>query len=181
MARTVHSTILTAMQQGTFSPIILVEMYFDSGNLFLWNGLGETTIDSITYTGAGDLLSISEAEETSQVVSRGMGISLSGVPASMISLALSEPSQGRKCVVKWSGDGLTNTSILFLGKIDKMDIEEGTDTAVVAVTVENDLAMLERVVSLLYSDQSQKSRYPTDEAFSHVVELGDQELQWGGA
>ena len=179
MARNIAASIVTAMAQDVFTPIILVEFEFDSGNLYIWNGIGDTTIDSKTYTGAGDLLSLSEAEETSQVVARGMNVTLSGVPSALVALALNEPIQGRTCVVRWTAEGLSETSVLFSGKVDKIGLDEGGASSVIGMTVENDLAMLDRLISRSYTDQSQKSRYPNDEFFSHVTDLGE-EIQWGG-
>ena len=180
MGRSVPQDFLDAMAADVFAPLIFVEFEFDSGDLNIWNGIGDITIASTTYTGTGDLLSVSAAEETSQVVSRGMSISLSGVPASLFSLAINEPFQGRSCVVRWGYEGSTSTVILFSGFIDKMDIKYGADTAIISVLVENELASLDRAVKRFYSDQSHKSRFPTDEFFSHVTELSDKELQWGG-
>ena len=51
---------LGADEQAIF---IAVKAEFDSGTIRLWSGLGDASIDSETYTGAGDLLSISNVEE----------------------------------------------------------------------------------------------------------------------
>ena len=180
MSRTVAAAIITAMAQGTFAPLFLVEFEFDSGPLYIWNGLGELTISSKTYTGVGTLLSISSAEETSEVVSRGMDVILTGIPSAMISLALAEPFQGRTCVVKIGFEGSTETAVIFSGVLDQMNIDETPSTATITVAVENELASLDRVVTRLYSDQSQQSRYPGDKAFEFVTET-DRTLNWGGA
>ncbi len=205
MGRSVPQAFLDAMQAEVFEPLIFVEMEFDTGNLYMWNGIGDYTIydtllteggfrllkedgssllleqtTSQIYTGVGNLLSVSEAEETSQVVSRGMSVALSGIPASLISLAMDEPFQGRSCVVRWGYNGSSSTVVLFSGFIDTMDIKYGADTAIISVAVENELASLDRPVRRFYSDQSQKSRYSGDDFFSHVTELSKQEIQWGG-
>ena len=48
-------------------PIFLVHMVFDSSELNIWSGVGDLSFDSVTYTGLGDLLSISEIKETSDI------------------------------------------------------------------------------------------------------------------
>jgi hypothetical protein len=205
MGRNVPQSFLDAMQAEVFEPLIFVEMEFDSGNLYMWNGIGDYTIHdalltesgytllqesgsnilleqttSQIYTGVGNLLGVSEAEETSQVVSRGMTVTLSGVPSSLVSLALSEPFQGRSCVVRWGFNGSSSTSILFSGFIDAMEMDESAGTSIISVAVENELATLDRPVQRFYSDQSQKSRYPGDDFFSFVATLGDDLRNWGG-
>lgn len=179
MSRDIDASLITDMAAGVFVPFLLVELEFDTGYLYMWNGLGEKVVGGKTYTGVGTLLGISEAEETSQVVARGMRITLSGVPSALTSLAIAENFQGRKCVVRWGSEGNANTAILFSGVLDTMPIEESSSTSVISVTVENHLAMLDRSVNRIYSDQSQKSRYPNDDFFSHVTNLGN-DIEWGG-
>ena len=179
MSRTVAASIITAMAQGTFVPLLLVEFEFDSGDLNIWNGIGELTVSSTTYTGAGDLLSISQAEETSQVISRGMDIILSGIPSSLVALAIAEPFQGRSCVVKIGFEGSEDTAVLFSGLLDQMNIDESSSTSVITVNVENELAALDRIVPRLYSDHSHQSRFPGDKAFEFVTAV-DKVVNWGG-
>lgn len=89
------------MQLVEKRPFWAVEFLFDSPNeLRLWSGLGDFVYDGETYTGAGHLLQISEMQETSDISARGASMSLSGIPSSLISLALDEPYQGRTVKVK---------------------------------------------------------------------------------
>jgi len=132
-----------------------------------------------TYTGAGDLLGISEVEETSEVVARGLSLTLTGIPSAMTALALSDPFQGRKATVKLGFEGSTDTAIIFSGLMNSFEIEEGAATGAITVVVDNDLALLDRPVSRRYSDQSQRTRYPDDRAFEFVTE-NEKMLNWGG-
>ena len=179
MSRDIAAALLAKMAAGTFEPLFLAEFEFDSGSLYVWNGIGPKTLDSKTYTGTGSLLSFSQAEETSEVISRGMDIVLTGIPSSMIALALAEPWQGRSCVVRLGAADITETMILFSGKLDQMNIDESASTSMITVNVENELAALDRTVDRLYSNASQQSRYPNDKAFEFVVQT-KREFNWGG-
>ena len=179
MSRDIAAALLAKMAAGTFEPLFLAEFEFDSGSLYVWNGIGPKTLDSKTYTGTGSLLSFSQAEETSEVISRGMDIVLTGIPSSMIALALAEPWQGRSCVVRLGAADITETMILFSGKLDQMNIDESASTSMITVNVENELAALDRTVDRLYSNASQQSRYPNDKAFEFVVQT-KRDLNWGG-
>lgn len=180
MSRSIDASIITAMAADTFSPLFLFEVYFDSGNLFLWNGYGEITLDGRTYTGASTLLTVGETRETTSIEARGQTVSLTGIPSSLVALALAEPYQGRKCISRIGYEGGSAVAILFSGKLDQMNIEEGGGTVSITVTIESDLAVLDRTVPRYYTSASQKSRYPNDKAFNFVTNLGNRPLNWGG-
>jgi hypothetical protein len=179
----------------------------DSGNLFFWTGLGDLTVGGITYVGTGQFLKISEMEETAEIAARGATITLSGIPSNLISLALTEPYQGRICKIMFGAidanriyllqedgsyvlreDGgridittgeVTPVVELFTGYIDQMNIDEGPETATIAISVESRLIDLERARTLRFTDQSQKSRFPNDRGLEFVEDLQDKQFNWG--
>lgn len=179
MSRNVDAAVIAAMSAGTFSPLILVELAFDAGDLNLWNGLGPITVDGIDYTGAGNLLAVTEMTETSKVEARGLQITLTGIPSAIVAVALGEPFQNRTCIVRIGFEGSDATAILFKGKIDQMPIEEGADFSTITVLIENDMVILDRNKQMLYTYASHKSRHAGDKFFSFVARLGRRPLNWG--
>ena len=70
MTRDLTSGMQTAVTADLVRPITLVQCAFDSGNLNLWSGIGDLTVDSVDYVGAGSLLSINEISESSRIISQ---------------------------------------------------------------------------------------------------------------
>lgn len=101
MSRTVPSAILTALAQPEVEPFYAIEIDLDSGPLRLWTGYGDRTIDGETYTGGGTLMGIEGLEEVADLSAKAVTLTLSGMPASVVSLALQEPYQRRKVRILW--------------------------------------------------------------------------------
>ena len=91
MTRTIPSALLTALSQPEVQPYHAVELLFDSTPIRLWTGYGDKVISSNTYTGGGNLLTISGFEEVGDLSAKSIEISLSGMPPTSVTLAFSEP------------------------------------------------------------------------------------------
>ena len=88
-----------------------------------------------------------------------------------MALALDEPYQGRKCILRLGTAGSDDTVILFTGEMNTMDMEDFADTAKIILKVDHDLIILDREVVRTYTKASQQSRFPSDTAFNFVTEL----------
>ena len=180
MSRDLTPTTITGINQPLVEPFFAVEMLFDGNNaLRLWTGVGEKIVGGDTYIGSGNLLSVSDIEETSEMSVRGATLSLSGIPSEVISLALTEPYQGRVCNIYFGLDSEGVFNEIFSGYMDQMNIEESADTATIEVTVENKLVDLERARVARYTSGYQKSIYPNDLGLDFVESLQDKQLPWG--
>jgi hypothetical protein len=207
MSRTLTDGIVSVLTAESIQPFFAVELYFDTTTLYMWTGLGNLTVGGTTYTGTGQLLQISEIGETAQIAAKGATITLSGVPSELISLALTEPYQGRLCKIFFGAidanrvyltdeDGnyilaedssLIDISLgdpnsiveIFSGYMDQMNIDEGAETSTIGLSVESRLIDLERARVFRYTDANQKSRYPNDKGFEFVEDLQDKRFNWG--
>jgi hypothetical protein len=100
-SRNLTTAMDAAIVAGKVRPVIFVEGSFhasgspDEEFLRLWSGLGDFSWDSKTWTGAGKLLRISPLEESAEVKAVGFNVELSGLPPSLLSLALDNTRQGR--------------------------------------------------------------------------------------
>lgn len=167
----------------SLQPFLAVEALFDSGDVRLWGGYGDLTIDGEEYTGGGSLLNISGVQESGEISAQGASVVLSGLDASIISIALTENYQNRSCRIiigTLNSDGQVGAFYtLFKGRIDTMTIEEGGDTASIAVSLENRLIDLERPRARRYTNEDQQSLYPGDTGFSYVNDIQDKTIDWG--
>ncbi len=196
MARTISSTILNALDDAEVSPFYAVELFFDTDTVRVWTGYGDIVINSgssQTYNGLGELISISDVEESQDISAKGINLTLSGIPSNLLTHALNTPYQGRLCnvhfgFINWSSPANQAGMLVFTGYMDTMVIEEGAETSTIITSVESRLIDLERPRNRRYTSESQKQRNTSgtgfdtsgDKAFDFVESLQNQRLQWGG-
>jgi hypothetical protein len=207
--RQLTTNVREALDDAVVYPFYTVNLFFDEGTVRLWTGSGELNVANITYTGVGTLLGISSVEETADLSARGVEITLSGIPSSLLSLALSSSYQARKCQLGFglftTDEMLTEAASLgspfyilqedgskiqlelafgeitniFTGYMDKMDIIESGETSTISLKVENKLITLERPRDARYNSGFQNSIYPNDRGLDYVEDLQDKKFNWG--
>lgn len=178
MSRTVPSALLTALGQPEVELFYAVEFNFDSGPVRFWTGSGEKIIGVDTYVGTGNLLTIDGIDEVNDLSAKSISLSLSGVPSSLVSLALQEPYQRRRCKI-YLGTSDTTVIEIFSGLMNTMTIQDEGESSVISLTVESKLVELERSSNWRYTDVNHKSRNAGDEFFSYVSSLQDVSIVWG--
>ncbi len=184
-SRTISAGLSTALQADRVYPLLLAEMIFDSGDLRLWNGVGDLTALGETWTGTGLMLSISPMEETTEIRATGVNIALSGIPSALVSIALAEDYQGRAASVyigaldASSGAVVTDPIKGFSGLIDTMPIDDSGETATIVVAVESRLIRLEDAARRRYTAQDQRVDYPNDTGLDHVTAIQSVQIVWG--
>ena len=72
-----------------------VKAEFDTDDILVWSGTDELIIGSDTYQGAGSLLEIGGIEDTTELKSSGLTVSISGMDTTVLDYALSENYQNR--------------------------------------------------------------------------------------
>ena len=187
MGRTIASGIISKLDDAQVFPFYAVDLLFDSNPVYAWTGFDTITLNSNSYTGVGNLLQISDVQESQDIAAKGMTLSLSGIPSALLSLALNTPYQGRLCKVylgfmtSWeSPDASPDIVEIFSGYMDQMTIDEGPETSTITTSVESRLIDLERPRTRRYTAENQKQRFSGDKAFDFVESLQNLRLQWGG-
>lgn len=186
MSRDITTAFRIAVTSALTRPVLLMNFFFDTETLRFWNGVGDFIHDSDTYTGAGHLIKISDIDETQQVQAKGITATLSGIPTSLVAIALAEEYQGRKVEIKLAFLNEDNTVIadpfkFFNGKADVMSITDGAETATISLTAESDIAALLRVNERRRTSEDQKLKYANDTFFDNVTALQSKEILWGGS
>lgn len=139
-------------------------------------------IDGHTWYGLHGLGRIEALKETAAEAPK-IAFELSGVPSDMISLALSEPVQGKSVEIKVAlfnrntGE-LLDTSRIFLGALDVMTITDGKSGAVVTVTAESGAMDLLRPAGVLYTHEDQQRLYPGDLFFQYLNAQTEMRIVW---
>ena len=184
-SRDIHADISARLANDTQNIAYAVSAEFDSGTLNLWTGIGDFTgSDSITYTGAGDLLNISNIEENNELASTNLTVSISGLNSDIVTYATTEDYQNRPITLKLfffhpdTADEVQNL-ILFKGRMDTLTVNDG-DTFSVIISAENKLIDLTRPKNLYFTPETQEFLYSGDKGLEFVPKIQEQRLNWGG-
>ena len=186
--RGLSNDMQAAVESSEVRPVFLVKMEFDSGEaieeLHVWNGNGNLTYSGDTYTGLGDLLSISEIQESSEIQATGITVSLTGAKTSLVALAKDQEYQGRPLTLYFgafdaAGDLIADPMVVFSGLMDVMSITEAGEYSTINIAVESRLIALEQTRIRRYTDQDQKIDHPTDKGFEFVTSIVEKEIFWG--
>ena len=184
MVREVHGNTLTELSKTTIRPILLLKMDLSPVAAF-WSGVGNFLWNGNVYEGAGGLAKITTVKEQSLLQATGTKFELTGIPVKNLHIALEAQYQDKiarlwVALVDSSLNIIGDATLLFLGRIDIMEIKEDGKTASVGVTVENRLRDLERPRVRYYTSADQKERYPKDDGLSFVTAMNDgSKLVWG--
>ena len=208
MSRDLSTITIENIEQDVVYPFFAVELQFDGINILrMWTGQGTLVLeDGTEWVGLGTLLNISAIEETSEMSVKGASITLTGVPSDVLSLALSQPYQGRVAKIYFGTftqgaltqeggpyillqgggkieleSGSTGFNKIFSGYMDQMNIEEGAETSTIELMVENKLIDLERARVARFTSGYQKSVYPGDLGLDFIEDLQDKRIPWGRA
>jgi hypothetical protein len=210
MSRDVTQNVLDELNKDVIYPFFAIELLFDGDEVLrLWTGVGTLVFQDVSWYGTGSLLQIDTIEETSEIAAKGATVTLSGVPSEVLSLALSEPYQGRQAKIYFGTftqgsllqedviisayillqgggkisleDRRTELTEIFAGYMDQMNIEEAEGGSTVQLTIENKLIDLERPRTARFTNAYQKYLYPNDKGLEFVEDLQTKELFWGKA
>jgi hypothetical protein len=183
MARDLTASVITQLQAASVEVGILFEGEFASGWVRLWSGIGNLSWDSKTWNGVGTLLGISAIDETNEIRASGLTVTLSGVPSDLLAAALGDARSGktgRVYLAFFSGGSVVADPVLqFEGRLDVPAIEDGEDTATIAISYESELIDLERARERRYTPEDQAIDYPGDLGFAYVAALQDAQITWG--
>jgi hypothetical protein len=183
-SRDLNSDISNRLSNDNQNIAYAVDLEFDSGELNLWTGVGDFTSGSKTYTGAGELLTISNIEETNELASTNLTISISGLNSDIVPYATTEDYQNRPITLKlfFFHAGTTeeiNSMILFKGRMDTLTVNDG-DSFSVVITAENKLIDLTRPKNLYYTPETQEFLHSGDKGLEFVPKIQEQNINWGG-
>lgn len=182
--RTLSAGMQTAVDAAHAQVVLFVKADFDAGDggtqyyctagaSIAWNGF--------TWLGTGGLVSVEPLRETAAIESVGLRMTLSGVPSSLLSLALGSHVQGRLLTV-WMGALDSSNALIssplqvYAGRIDTLTIEDGEQTATITATVESEMAALMSAAVRRYTNEDQQRAYPGDKVFEYVPQMVEKVL-----
>jgi len=185
MSRDLTADMLTQSQASTLAPVLLAFFDFQGGAVRVWSGIGDLSWDSQTWVGLGHLGTVSPVEESADLRANGVAFELNGVPSSMISAVLGDNYQGRDVklylgAIDTDGSIHTDPYLLFSGRMDRMEIDDGAETAVVRVFAESRMVELYRNNERRYTHEDQQIDFSGDEGLAYMPTAQSTPFMWGG-
>lgn len=171
------------IDNAVIKPRLLIEAEFSSGTVNIWSGIGNLSWDSKTWTGVGELLAISQIDESVDIKVDSITITFQGITAAYKALALDSVDLDNDVTVYMalldSSDAVVaDPEIMFKGKMDEVHMTENGETAIFELTVMNRLAVIDRANEVRYTNQEQQELYSTDTGLRHIVNA-ERETKWG--
>jgi len=185
MPRDLPTGFAAAAAAPTLAPVFLAELFWPTGTVRAWNGYGDIVFAGNTYTGTGHLGTISAIRESRDGTANGVQLRLSGIPSSLITLALADDTQGAAAKIYFgildaAGAFTVTPYLMFDGIIDVCPIEDDGETATITVNLEKEL-IDSRTRGRRYTDEDLQSDYAGDLGLEYVAGLQNKELTWGRA
>lgn len=183
MARTLTPEVLAELDQRTVRPFAAVALHF-SAWVYFWSGVGDLDWNGETWKGAGELGGIGVVQETTEIQATSLDFSLSGIDEANIAIVLGESYKGREALMYLgfrdpAGAVVPDPVLVYSGRMDGSQIQQGTDAWTVTIRTESRLVDLERPPVRRYTDQDQQAEYPGDLGFEFVAEMQNKRIVWG--
>jgi len=170
-------------------PFILCNLELLSGFVYIWSGIGDFEWNGNTYKGVGTFGSVSPitltAQTPDQAQANNFTVTLSGIPSDLLSGALDEVRQNKRCAVylgMWDMDSNSIASgplLCGLGNTDVPTPTDGAETCSISITIETPLVGLGRASNRRYTMEDQKRDFPADTGLRYVSSIQQWSGKWG--
>ena len=182
MTRDVDALNATESAASVARPVVFAKLDFATAPVYVNTSHMTLTFGDNDYLGVGNFGGVSAITETADTQATGIELSLSGVDASLLSIALNEDYQGRGAEIYLgfldTGYSLiADPDLVFRGRMDIMPISIG-EAAEIKLTVESRLADLLRPRVILFNNSDQQDIYPADKGLEFVEEMVEKQIVW---
>ena len=166
---------------------------FDSDTIRMWSGYEDISLPTgpsnanETYLGSGNLIRMSEINETREIQSDGINIQLAYITPEIMTIATTENYQNRPIEIRMgfldgkNKDSVAGTMIIFKGRMTNITINDDPTNPTIEVQAENRMVDLTRPSNFRYTNESQKflSGNTNDTFMRFVKSIQDKEILWG--
>tara|TARA_R110001583_G_scaffold2294_3_gene16902 strand:+ start:951 stop:2675 length:1725 start_codon:yes stop_codon:yes gene_type:complete len=181
--RGMSTAVLTEIAKSQNQPFHLIEIYFDSGTVYMTDSFKDISWNSNTYLAGGSFLTFTDITEQNAITVSDIEVQLSGVDRSVMVTILSENFMDRELIIR---KGFLNSSsavivdpiIVYSGKMDEPTIVESAETCTVAVKVANLFVDFLKSNGRYTNNESQHLIFPDDNGFAYAYQIIKQ-IDWG--
>lgn len=184
-----EGSIGTRLEDRQIPILYLIKLEFADGTVYFTNWSQSIEWDGYTWQSMNITPTVSTMEESSNLESQALNISLSPVSSAMLSLALEDPSNYRglpasiyMCVLDDNFRPVGDPMLRWYGYMDTMTIatDVGDDGVTGAVTLKCETGMhaLSRLKTYRMNNAQQQARVPGDKGFEYVERLMTEPTTW---
>lgn len=195
MPRALSTAVAAAVAAKNVTIALFASLAFADATVYAFTGIGSITPAGPasnpastfpygqTFTGLGWLAKISSIPQTTKVQAQNVVLSLSGIPAALIS-EVTQQTYNRGAAQVWlgffdsNGNLLADPVALFSGAMDVPTLDDEGATCTINISCENSLVSLNLAPQKLFDDADQQILYPGDLGFSFVDKLSNIQLFW---
>lgn len=194
MTRYTQPANQAAFDQEHVDFALAVQLNFTSGVVRAHMGVGTLTIGGNDFLGVGSAGSggfgsvSSITEDPNQRNVGELYLSLSGIDPTMVGRVPQRAEYYNQfaSIYFLPLDSVTMLPItpiepaIFEGFMDLLTYSRTRGSAAIQLTVKHYDSLFQNTVGLLYTDESQKSLFPTDNYFDQIAAIANKKVQWGG-
>lgn len=185
MTRSLSGANSTNYAGASVREIVFVYLDFTSGILRLHNSVGNYAWGGNTWSGVGQLGSVSILEEGVEVRPMRIKLTLSGLDSGIVGTAMDEEYHGRDVKIyrgTCDSDNVlaSDPDIIWSGFMDYMTVSLSQGTGVVELVCENILARYDTARVQRMGDADQQKRFAGDLFFEYLPQLSEYSVEWGG-
>lgn len=178
----------TAVDAAAVGAVWLFEFGFDTPLYLTWSGV-DIDYGGNTYRSAM-FLEIEQVRETVTLEAVGLKATITGVPESIVSLALQENIRGddfymRLALLDSDGQIIGTPTLEYQGRCDIPTIADNPDdkgvTCVVSIAIESRIVDYARANIRRYTDQDQQKVFPGDKFFQYTPQMVEKSVAWPAA
>jgi hypothetical protein len=182
MTRWVSNTNQTEAAKASLFIITMAKLEFDSGTVYVHDGVGSVTFDGNTYLGVGKYGSFDIIDENIDTVARGIKVTLSGVDTSLVPIVMDEVYQGRPATfyvgfLDQNLNFVADPEEIWSGRMDTMSISMDQNSAVISLSCEYRLR--KEPVLARFTDEDQRLAFSGDTFFNLTQFIPRYKATWG--
>jgi len=180
----VSPAFATALGEDVIYPSLFAEFQFESGTSRFWTGDADITWNSETWTASAFIGSVETSGEGEELEARQLVFKLNSVDRSFYAVAINTQYRNRP-VKLWfnllnsAGTSVEHSYLLEEARMDKMNIEQNSDTLTLVLSAESRLLNLFKPNRTFMTPSDHKKLYPTDDFYKFVQGLPGSRLPWG--
>lgn len=185
MTRGYSSANQQELTAQTLHQILMAKLEFDL-SAYVHTGVGSITFDGDTYTGLGDVASISGIKESEFLRFNKITLNLSGINSAYVDEALNSANYGDLVTIYEgfrSDDGtlVDDPEVVWAGTVEYSNLSVGSNASVSLVCT-HELAFLSEIDGSRFTDEDQRITYSSDVGFEFVADVANtaQNLVWAG-
>jgi hypothetical protein len=160
------------------------KLEFDSGTLYLHNGVGSYTWGSQTWLGIGAVGQVSPLQEGDDLSPFAVTLQLTAFDATVLNEAVNEEVFNRRVTIYVGllddSGVLTDTPFeRWSGWMDSMPFELGGENDAITLQCESEMRFFNQANGARFTDEDQQVRYSGDVGFEFLDQMIDANVKWG--